>query len=448
MKYIIYLLLVSNLLGCATYNYGAKNDNEYVINKEIREYKGNYQFSSIIYFKEYISERPFIIKVEHLSKNSDDKFSTKIIIKDINSLKNKTIRLDNLSFSLHINDTLLPEVNENFSIRHQNKLEERSEIFSKPPVFKISNGDKYTIIEYEKEYKIDGLFPKKIIENIYIEFDIEGKKETIDIKLPIYYKMQRPVYSLLDRILFIDVTPTPSLHASSYYGDIRTVRKELKSYDIDVKDNRDRTALHWAIAGNQLEIVKLLVKEGADLEANSTHFSKIKHTPLFFAAREGNIEIFKYLIDSGASLENTPDVLNTAIECGHIDMVNLIIELGIDINYIDGFDDYTNTSILSAARSYNVSQYISGKPLKNKYYIDVIKILLKNGANPHFIDHDGNTALVYSCMLGNLESVKIFIKESVDINHKNNENKSALDYAKEKNKEDIVKYLLKNGAIE
>ena len=58
------------------------------------------------------------------------------------------------------------------------------------------------------------------------------------------------------------------------------------------------TPLHLAAYGDNMELAKLLIDSGADLEAKNEN----GETPLHLAAWGDNIEIAKFLIDSGADV--------------------------------------------------------------------------------------------------------------------------------------------------
>ena len=51
-------------------------------------------------------------------------------------------------------------------------------------------------------------------------------------------------------------------------------------------------------------------------------------------------------------------------------------------------------------------------------------------------------------LLDNIEVVKLLIQAGAGVNAKNNEGKTALDYAREEVHEDIVQFLLEAGAVE
>lgn len=99
-----------------------------------------------------------------------------------------------------------------------------------------------------------------------------------------------------------------------------------------------RTALHQVAANGNLSMIKLLVQEGAPVNAtNSTG-----ETPLHLAARFGHLEAVKYLISAGAMVNvktkytrATP--LMAAAEMGNADVIRTLMAAGAHKNDLDAF---------------------------------------------------------------------------------------------------------------
>jgi len=112
-----------------------------------------------------------------------------------------------------------------------------------------------------------------------------------------------------------------------------------------VQQAKKSESLFLAIKENDIERVKLLISQGADVNV------KIKdqqgwpnlNTPLLFAAYEGHFEIVKVLLDSGADV-NMEDPLSLAVLQNHKDIVELLVDNGAKISenmiYTAAFNGY------------------------------------------------------------------------------------------------------------
>lgn len=78
---------------------------------------------------------------------------------------------------------------------------------------------------------------------------------------------------------------------------------------------------------------------------------------------------------------------------------------------------------------------------------DIIIFLINNGASLNIINKKGETLLNYLCLYGNIDMIKLLIKNSdFNINFRNGEGKTALMVASGKYKSAIVELLIQNGA--
>src|SRR5712672_2741176 len=85
------------------------------------------------------------------------------------------------------------------------------------------------------------------------------------------------------------------------------------------------TSLHFATIAGHLNVVELLVQNGADVNKPDEN----RNTPLHLAAHHGQLDIAHLLLKSGSSINlqdragSTP--LHKAAENGHLDIVTLLI---------------------------------------------------------------------------------------------------------------------------
>ena len=88
-----------------------------------------------------------------------------------------------------------------------------------------------------------------------------------------------------------------------------------------------------------------------------------------------------------------------------------------------------------------------GRRRRSRALNEIVKLLLKSGANPNIQNKDKNTALILASRYNRIENVRLLLENSADPNIKNKENKTALTYASNNRHTEIVNLLKQAGAI-
>ena len=99
-----------------------------------------------------------------------------------------------------------------------------------------------------------------------------------------------------------------AIHIAAYTGKSEVVRLLCQEYGVDVNCNTSETLdkpllegltpLYWAAVNGHAELVKLLLFNNADVNANRTDGA----TLLYVAAQNGHTEVLKLLLDSNADV--------------------------------------------------------------------------------------------------------------------------------------------------
>ena len=223
-----------------------------------------------------------------------------------------------------------------------------------------------------------------------------------------------------------------ALMTASQSGKIDSVQIMLeKSADVNVQSADGNTALLFAASEGHREIVDLLIKGGADVNIKRSD----GFTALMFAAQEGYADIAKILFANGAdanairSSDNGSALMLGAAQ-GHANAVACLLKYGADVNLVsnDG-----------------VSALI---PASELGHIDVVKLLLDNGANLKVQRRsDGVTALIIAAYKGHADIVKLLIDKGANVNEKSHKGTTPYMTASSEGHAEVVKILRKSGAM-
>jgi bla regulator protein BlaR1 len=97
----------------------------------------------------------------------------------------------------------------------------------------------------------------------------------------------------------VEKKPAPSLHHAARDGDLEQVKKLIaQGADVKARDMWGRTALHFAAYRSRTEVAQLLLRQGAYVDATDNEF---RATPLHCAAMHGNPQTVELLLSTGAN---------------------------------------------------------------------------------------------------------------------------------------------------
>lgn len=183
-------------------------------------------------------------------------------------------------------------------------------------------------------------------------------------------------------------------------------------------------------------------KVKAYIDSNK-HFKKIKGvsgaSPLHVATRSNNVKIVQLLLDKGMNpmikdeTKLTKNPIIVGIEAGSIESVMILLK-SPKIKAPRTKGRYSEFSALGLNKS-----------LSDSIVLEIAEALIKNGFDIDLLDNKRRTLLTVAIGNNDLNSVKIALKAGCDIN---NNQRIPLSFAfyQENQNNDIIKYLLANGA--
>ncbi|XP_059139288.1 serine/threonine-protein phosphatase 6 regulatory ankyrin repeat subunit C-like [Physella acuta] len=179
--------------------------------------------------------------------------------------------------------------------------------------------------------------------------------------------------------------------------------------DVNCIDEDGSTLFIKAVQSKQMEIVKFFLEKKVNIDQADDSQS----TALHYACRSNSLEIVKLLVNAGAKVEvfnnesSTP--FSIACKISNMDMMKLLINAGSDINCVD---TYQRTPLINSIRGENQQ-----KPLYNligcfhysapyinsttESHFDTTQFLLEHGADISNVDIDGMTALMWAAKTNN-----------------------------------------------
>ena len=249
-------------------------------------------------------------------------------------------------------------------------------------------------------------------------------------------------------------------------GNFKEVKNLIaQGADVNATDKKVLTPLHYAVLSGNLKMSKLLIKDGADVNAHSNE----SETPLYLAVIHNNEKMVKLLTSSGAdaniSLTSWTPLFHSCLH-GYKTIVKLLLKNGADMSQ----------GIVSPVQATLVC-HEEDCTLKDKE--EILKILIKYGVDIDSVNPDSETSLDRAVIENNTEVVKmlfklgsklekgkhakwypliavrdynnkemleILIDNGADLNVKNDQGKTPLDYAKtEEMQQLLIKYGAKSG---
>ncbi|KAB0390919.1 hypothetical protein E2I00_014073, partial [Balaenoptera physalus] len=171
-------------------------------------------------------------------------------------------------------------------------------------------------------------------------------------------------------------------------------------------------------------------------------------TPLMIAAEQGNLEIVKELIKNGANcnledLDNWTALISASKE-GHLHIVEELLKCGANLEHRDmgGW-----TALMWACYKGRTEQY-SVYPIiwaAGRGHADIVQLLLQNGAKVNCSDKYGTTPLVWAARKGHLECVKHLLAMGADVDQEGANSMTALIVAVKGGYTQSVKEILKRN---
>jgi ankyrin repeat protein len=208
---------------------------------------------------------------------------------------------------------------------------------------------------------------------------------------------------------------TALMYAAGKYTDVVKLLLD-KGADILIRQSTYKVspnAMDYAARHGNIEAAKLILAKAISLGVKD----EILYSAVHWAVIADQVEMVKYLLDQGANIEGNDDLggYTPLMNSSLFEMVDLLVKRGANVNAKNKF----NYTPLHKA----VFNFVEGKR-KEKDCKKILNLLISNGANLNAQDNNGNTPLMTA--IQKTAPAKILIAKGADVNLANKNKETPL----------------------
>ena len=227
------------------------------------------------------------------------------------------------------------------------------------------------------------------------------------------FDLDKPYFEAWRRLHDIDIRSPPDM---AFYG-----------LTFSSKPNAKTSLYYAALCGFANLVGQLIIKYPQHVDVIGGYYL----TPAVAALAGRHFELARILHRNGSSVEPRNNVtvtpLHSAARLGDLEMVQVLLEYGVDVN--------ARTSIGNTPLNFA----FHNNRLKDPR---VARLLIERGADPNTRGYRGLTPLHRALGNGRIEMARVLIEHGANVEVKNDEGKNPLEVASEEQRDEITKLLL------
>ncbi|KAH9116360.1 hypothetical protein AeMF1_009691 [Aphanomyces euteiches] len=237
-------------------------------------------------------------------------------------------------------------------------------------------------------------------------------------------------------VMLADKTNCTPLHIASYKGHLIIVQVLLAhGASVDATDENGKTPLNWASSWGHIAIVKELLAHGAPINSAD----KQGNTPLHCASANRHLDIVNELQAQGAAIEaanaNGYTPLRHAAFCGYLDVFKKLITCDADIHAKNKKDADTPLHVAAWNGHFHIVEELMthGIHLTPQTSLVTLHCIEHQGMDKPRCKHcnykNGSTPLHHAACKGHVDVVKVLLAHGAPIDARNSNGDTALHWA-------------------
>lgn len=289
-------------------------------------------------------------------------------------------------------------------------------------------------------------------------FEIIKKLESLGIENDIENEIENDIEDEIET-QNIHTTNEPLIFTAIQNNSLDFVKTYINSgASLEITDKHCRTPLFLAVLENRVEITQELIYNGVDVNCKDDSYTRL----IELAVKKNDLNLVSLLLSAGAKVD--PDDLHYALENNYIEITEIMIQNGVDIN---GKISSGETALTHAIRINNMTLFNALIRMKvdpnvpdsygtfpktpiimavQRNSKEMVQALIQSGANIETSPYGGYTPLICAADNGYDEILSILIEEGADLEAVDNRGNTALTTAIRSHQIGCTYILIKAGA--